>query len=79
VPRNKLIDLNNILFEQLERLNDEDLNEKELNKELERTKAIVEIGKTIISNAQTAINAQKVVNDYDIKKKDKMLEITMGD
>lgn len=79
MPRNRLVDLHNILFEQLERLNDEELSDKDLERELERTKAMVEVGKTIIANAQTAVNAQKIVSDYDIRKKSEMLQITTGD
>lgn len=38
--RNKLTDLNNHLFEQLERLNDDELSEEELEKEIKRSKAM---------------------------------------
>lgn len=36
MPRNKLTDLNNHLFEQLERLNDGDLEGEELEKEIKK-------------------------------------------
>jgi len=38
--KNKLIHLNNHLFEQLERLNDADLKSEELQEEMSRAKAI---------------------------------------
>ncbi len=60
MPRNKLIDLNNHLFEQLERLNDEDLTGEELEKEIERSKAITCLGRVIVDNAKLALDAQKV-------------------
>lgn len=39
--KNKLMDLNNHLFAQLERLGDEDLTPDQIENEAERTKAIV--------------------------------------
>lgn len=64
MPRNKLVDLNNHLFEQLERLNDEDLTSEELDKEIKRTKAITTIGKVIVQNANLALKAAKYKADY---------------
>lgn len=80
MPRNKLIDLNNVLFEQLERLNDEDLTEEELERELRRTKAVCNIGRIIVDNAQVALDAQKHIDEYGIEKEDcsEMLQITSG-
>lgn len=77
MPRNKLVDLNNHLFEQLERLNDEDLNGEELDKELERTKAITNIGRVIVDNARLALEAAKFKADYAMDEEPevpKMLE-----
>lgn len=57
MTKNKLTDLNNHLFAQLERLNDEDLEGEELEAEIERSKAVAEVSKQIISNANTVMNA----------------------
>ncbi|WP_225436639.1 hypothetical protein [Ligilactobacillus salivarius] len=46
--RNKMEDLNNILFEQLERLNDDSLN---LDEELKRAKAISTVSDKLIQSA----------------------------
>lgn len=61
--RNKLADLNNHLFEQLERLNDETLNDDGLKDEILRSKAIEGIAKTIINNGNLVLNAQKFHDD----------------
>ena len=67
--RNKLTDLNNHLFEQLERLNDESLTDEQLDKEIKRAKAMSEIATDIISNGQLLFNAAKYANEicYDAK------------
>lgn len=64
MPRNTLNDLNNHLFMQLERLNDDDLTEEDLQKEINRAKAVSNIAAQIINNGQLALNAQKFAMDY---------------
>lgn len=59
MTRNTLSDLNNHLFAQLERLSDEDLKGEELNKEIERSKAVNGVAKNIIDNAKTALDGAK--------------------
>lgn len=63
--KNKLSDLNNHLFEQLERLNDDDLNEENLNKEIKRSKAMSDIASNIIDIVNASISAQKLLCEYD--------------
>lgn len=70
MPRNKLTDLNNHLFEQLERLNDEELDEEELEKEIKRSKAITSVAKTIINNARLSLDAKKHIDEYGLSKAD---------
>lgn len=76
--KNKLLDLNNHLFEALERLNDEDLKGDELVAEMERAKAISGIAQTIINNGELLFKAQKHYNEYAIDKPD-FLTITDGE
>lgn len=45
--KNKLVDLNNHLFEELERLNDEGLKGEALQEERERAKSMANIAQTI--------------------------------
>jgi rRNA maturation endonuclease Nob1 len=61
--KNKLIDLNNHLFAQLERLSDEDIKGEQLEEEINRTKAIGRVSQSIIDNARLALDAQKAIGD----------------
>ena len=56
---NKLSDLNNHLFAELERLSDEELNEDELKSEIDRARAITSVSKQIIENGALALRAEK--------------------
>ena len=67
--RNKLTDLNNILFESIERLNDDDLSAEELDKEIRKSDAIQKVARTIIDNANLALQAQKHFDEYGIDRK----------
>ena len=74
--KNTLGDLNNHLFMQLERLNDEDIKGDSLTEEIERSKAVTSIAKEIISNANIVLQSQKLQLEYSHTKKEipKMLE-----
>lgn len=50
--KNSLQDLNNYLFESLERINDDDLTDEELEKEIKRSEAVTKVASTIINNAE---------------------------
>jgi len=68
--KNTLGDLNNHLFMQLERLNDEDLNEEELKKEVTRAKAISDVSGKAIENGRLMLDARKFADDrIDISNK----------
>lgn len=69
--KNTLIDLNNHLFEQIERLNDEELDDNSLEKEIKRTKAMASLATNIIDNARLALDSQKFVEEqygYETKR-----------
>lgn len=74
--RNKMIDLNNHLFEQLEKLNDPDLKGYELKDEIERSKAMVHVSNSIVSVGQLALEGQKFIHESgrDDAKLPKMLD-----
>jgi len=62
--KNKLVDLNNHLFAQLERLGDEDLTAEQLEQEVRRTDAMVAVSTQILRNADLSVQAAKLVAEY---------------
>lgn len=61
--KNTLGDLNNHLFAQLERLNDEDLKGDELKEEITRAKAVTDVATKIIANGNLVLQGQKYMKD----------------
>ena len=61
--KNTLVDLNNYLFSQIERLNNENLDTDKLKEEIERSKALTQLGSVIINNANTILSAKKLQAD----------------
>jgi len=77
--KNKLIDLNNHMFAQLERLSDEDIKDDQLTVEINRSKAISQLASQIINNAKLALDAHKSINDGLIKTAPEMIGMKVTD
>ena len=71
--KNKLVDLNDHLFAQLERLSDENLKGDDLTAEIERSKAVTGVAKEIIGTGTLVFNATKAVSEGLIRKAPKLL------
>jgi hypothetical protein len=67
--KNRLSDLNNHLFAQLERLCDDEITGDALKQELERSHGISALAKDIINNASLVLKAQKSVWERTIDRK----------
>ena len=61
---NKMSDLNNYLFEAIERLNDDGLSPEELDVEIKRCEAVNKVAQTLINNAALAVKAQEMMYEY---------------
>jgi hypothetical protein len=62
--KNKLSDLNNHLFAQLERLGDEDLTPEQIEQEARRGEAIVAVAETIVRNADLQFKAASLLAQH---------------
>lgn len=62
--KTRLVDLNKHLFATLERLNEEGLDPEKVKAEIERSKAVAEVGGKIIEIAKVALEAEKLKADY---------------
>ncbi len=71
--RNKLIDLNNHMFAEMERLSDEALRDGKLIEEINRSKAVSNLASQIINNAKLARGGHKSINEGRVKTAPEML------
>ena len=62
--KNTLADLNNYLLEAIERINDDNLDDAQLEKEIKRSETVTKIAKTIIDNGNLALQAKKHLDEY---------------
>lgn len=76
--KNKLTDLNDILFEQLERLNDEELTPEKLEAEIERSRALTGVADKIIDNATLQLEAANFMVAHGAKQGQGKLPRVMG-
>lgn len=71
--KNSMLDLNNHLFEALERLNDKDLIGIALEEEIAKSKAMLSVAGGIIETGRLVIDAQRILGDNDKKEIPKLL------
>lgn len=62
--KNKMSDLTNHLFAQLERLGDEALTPDQIEQEVKRAEAIVRVSDQIVSTADTQLKAARLFADH---------------
>ena len=77
----KITDLNAYLFEQLDRLTNDDLKGEELDTEIKRAQAVSNTSRTIIQNSQLALNATKFLADQGCtitRDKNAALQLLVG-
>lgn len=64
MTKNKLKDLNDHLFAQLERLADEDLTPEQLAREVQRSAAIVNLADQVVATASIQLKAVQLAADH---------------
>ncbi|MNL58487.1 hypothetical protein D3C87_1821280 [compost metagenome] len=73
--KNKLSDLNNHLFAQLERLGEEDLTADQIAKEVNRSKAIIGVAAQIVSAQNLNLRAVGLIAEHGERFHDKLTMI----
>lgn len=88
--KNTMLDLNDHLFAELERLGDEELTTEQLKAECMRAKAISEVAKQVVANAANVLKAAEFNAEYgrgeaprilvgdDPKKAQELLQLRLG-
>ncbi|MDE9456173.1 hypothetical protein KKJ06_22230 [Xenorhabdus bovienii] len=71
--KNKLEDLNNHLFAQLERLSDESISGEQLETEIRRAKSVSDISTQVINNGKLVLDIHKALSNQDIDSLPKYL------
>ena len=66
MAKNKLSDLNDHLFMALERLNDEELSNEQIEAESKRAEAIIGVANQIIGNAKITLDAMRLVSNGNL-------------
>lgn len=61
---NNIIDLNQALFKRIEALENDDLSDEELDREIKKSDAVVKISACILNQAKIALDAQKQFDEY---------------
>lgn len=76
--KNSLVDLNNHLFAQIERLSEEGLDGEELKKEVGRAKSMVSVSSQIVNNGRLMLDAAKFRAEYAGQKPEKDIPDVLG-
>lgn len=61
---NNLNDLNEILFNQIRKLEDDNLTDEQLDREIRKSESITKTATVILKNAELALDAQKQFDEY---------------
>lgn len=61
---NKLSDLNAILFDQIRKIENDELTDEQLEREIKKSESITKTASVILGNAKLALDAQKQFDEF---------------
>lgn len=61
---NNLSDLNAILFDQIRKIENDELTDEQLEREIKKSESITKTASVILGNAKLALNAQKQFDEF---------------
>lgn len=70
---NTLTDLNNYLFEAMERLTDDSLTTEQMDRELKRAEGITKVAQQIIQNGELAYRTMVHMDEYGYNMKERAI------
>lgn len=76
---NTLSDLNDYLFDQLNRITNDDLQGEELRDEIKRTHAVCSVAENIVKNASVQLRAIEHADEMGIRHKENMPALLIGE
>lgn len=76
--KRSLADLNEYLFDALDKVTNDDLEGDELKKEIDRAGAVASIASTIVNSAKVQLSAIKVADDLGMKQPESMPLLLTG-
>lgn len=62
--KNTLTDLNNALFEAIERIQQDDITDEQLDREIRRAEAVSDVAEIIVRNGELALKTMMHLNEY---------------
>lgn len=62
---NSLADLNEYLFAALDAITNDDLNDEQLQREINKAQAVTKISETVIRNGELALKTMQMMNEYN--------------
>ena len=64
MARNTLNDLNDLLFEQMEKLRDDEMSEEQIKREISRANALTGLAEVAVRNGELAFKVMNHLNEY---------------
>ena len=68
MARNKLSDLNNLLFAQMEQLSDQEIPSEQMKLEIQKAQAMSKLASQIINSSKIVLQAAKLVGEGKLDK-----------
>lgn len=69
--QNTLSDLNNVLFEAIERIQDDELTDEQFSKEIKRADAVTKVAEIIVRTGELSLKTMQHLNEYGYGQKTK--------
>lgn len=73
--KNTLGDLSNLMFEQLEKMSDDDMTDEQLEKEIKRADAMAKMGEAILKTGELQFKVMQHMDEYGYQREKNVPEM----